>query len=171
MSSSAVTQGNPGEDQDLDLEFEEEAPRGGVATAALGALVPLALGVFGVVVSAGLGIGTLSEPGAGIWPLAISLFMIAGSVMALLRAKKDDDVEAFDHGILTVALSIGSLLVYAWLLPIIGFEIPTVLLLFFWIKVLGNEKWRTAITVPIVATVVVYGLFIILFGVPIPHLF
>lgn len=169
MSSSAVTRGQPEEDHDL--EFEEQAARGGITTARLGALVPLALGVFGAVVSFGLGIGSLSDPGAGLWPFAISVLMIAASGTALLKARQDDDVEAFDSGILTVALSVASLLAYAWLLPLIGFEIPTVLLLFFWIKVLGREGWRPAVTVAVVATAAVYGLFVLLFGVPIPHLF
>jgi hypothetical protein len=167
VSSSALAP----EEQDDGLEFEEEAARGGVTTARLGALVPLVLGVFGAVVSFGLGVGSLSDPGAGLWPLVISLIMITASVMALLKAKQDDDVEAFDHGILTVGLSVVSLLVYATLLPMIGFEIPTVLLLLFWIKILGKEGWRSAITVSLVATVVVYGLFVLLLSVPLPHLF
>ncbi|WP_156270525.1 tripartite tricarboxylate transporter TctB family protein [Kocuria sediminis] len=169
MSSSAVAFEDPGPEHEL--EFEEEAPRGGVTTARLGALVPLALGVFGLVVSLGLGIGSPSAPGAGLWPFVISLCMIAAAGTALLRAKQDDDVEAFDRGILTVGLSVVSLLVYAGLLPLIGFEIPTVLLLFFWIKVLGKEGWRSAIVVSLVATVAVYGLFVLLLAVPIPHLF
>nr|WP_240898907.1 tripartite tricarboxylate transporter TctB family protein [Kocuria sediminis] len=131
----------------------------------------MALGVFGLVVSLGLGIGSPSAPGAGLWPFVISLCMIAAAGTALLRAKQDDDVEAFDRGILTVGLSVVSLLVYAGLLPLIGFEIPTVLLLFFWIKVLGKEGWRSAIVVSLVATVAVYGLFVLLLAVPIPHLF
>ncbi|MGQ1798684.1 tripartite tricarboxylate transporter TctB family protein [Kocuria oceani] len=169
MSSAAVTHDDPG--QEHELEFEEEVPRAGVLTARLGALVPLALGVFGAVVSFGLGLGSLSDPGAGLWPFAISVAMVAASVIALLRAKQDDDVEAFDRGILPVALSVASLIVYAALLPVIGFEIPTVLLLVFWIKVLGKEGWRSAVTVAVVATVAVYALFVLLFAVPIPHLF
>ncbi len=169
MSSAAVTHDDPG--QEHELEFEEEAPRAGVLTARLGALVPLALGVFGAVVSFGLGIGSLSDPGAGLWPFAISVAMVVASVIALLRAKQDDDVEAFDRGILPVVLSVTSLIVYAALLPMIGFEIPTVLLLVFWIKVLGKEGWRPAVTVAVVATVAVYALFVLLFAVPIPHLF
>jgi putative tricarboxylic transport membrane protein len=169
VSSAAVTHDDPG--QEHELEFEEEAPRAGVLTARLGALVPLALGVFGAVVSFGLGIGSLSDPGAGLWPFAISVAMVVASVIALLRAKQDDDVEAFDRGILPVVLSVASLIVYAALLPMIGFEIPTVLLLVFWIKVLGKEGWRPAVTVAVVATVAVYALFVLLFAVPIPHLF
>jgi putative tricarboxylic transport membrane protein len=169
VSSSAVARGEP--DQDHELEFEEEAPRGGVTTARLGALVPLVLGVSGAVVSAGLGIGSLGAPGAGLWPLVISLLMITASATALLKAKQDDDVEAFDRGILTVVLSVVSLLAYAALLPMVGFEIPTVLLLFFWIKILGREGWRSAVTVSLVATAVVYGLFVLLLAVPLPHLF
>jgi putative tricarboxylic transport membrane protein len=167
MSTSAAPLGESASD----FEVEEQAERGGVITAALGALVPLALGVFGVVVAFGLGVGSLGAPGAGLWPLVISIIMIAASGVALVRARHDDDVEAFDGGIVTVALSVASLLAYAALLPLVGFEIPTVLLLFFWMKILGKEGWRPSVTVSIVATVVVYVLFILLLAVPIPHLF
>ncbi|PTT63965.1 tripartite tricarboxylate transporter TctB family protein [Arthrobacter sp. HMWF013] len=167
MSTSAAPRGESASD----FEVEEQAERGGVITAALGALVPLLLGVFGLVISFGLGVGSLGAPGAGLWPLVISLVMITASATALIRAKHDEDVEAFDGGIRTVALSVASLLAYAALLPVIGFEIPTVLLLFFWIKVLGKERWRSAVAVSVIATVVVYVLFILLLAVPIPHLF
>ncbi len=167
MSTSAAPRGESASD----LDIEEQAERGGVLTAALGALVPLALGVFGLVVAFGLGIGSLSAPGAGLWPLVISLVMITAAGTALLHVKRDDDVEAFDGGIVTVAMCVGSLLAYAALLPLVGFEIPTALLLFFWIKILGKEGWRPAVTVSIVATIVVYVLFILLLAVPIPHLF
>ena len=169
MSSAAGTPGGHTEPQEL--EFEEQAERGGITTARLGALVPLALGVFGVIVSVTLGIGSFSAPGAGLWPLVISLAMVAASAAALLKARQDDDVEAFDRGIVTVGFSVASLVIYALLLPVIGFEIPTLLLLFFWIKVLGRERWRTAVTVAVVATAMVYGLFILMLSVPIPHLF
>jgi putative tricarboxylic transport membrane protein len=167
MSTSAAPRGESASD----FEVEERAERGGVVTAALGALVPLIFGVFGLIVALGLGVGSLSAPGAGLWPLVISLVMITAAGTALVRAKHDEDVEAFDGGILTVVFSVGSLLAYAALLPVIGFEIPTVLLLFFWIKILGKEGWRPAVTVSIVATVVVYVLFVLLLAVPIPHLF
>lgn len=169
MSSSAVSP--EGSKQDPHLDFEEEAPRGGVLTARLGALVPLIVGVFGVAVSAGLGIGSPQAPGPGLWPLVISLVMIVASVISLLKAKQDNDVEAFDRGTATVAFSVVSLLVYATLLPMIGFEFPTMLLLIFWIKILGKESWRSAILVSLVATVAVYALFILLLTVPLPHLF
>lgn len=169
MSSSAVSP--EGSNQDPHLDFEEEAPRGGVLTARLGALVPLILGLFGIAVSAGLGIGSPQAPGPGLWPLVISLVMVVASAISLLKAKQDNDVEAFDRGITTVAFSVISLLVYATLLPIIGFEFPTILLLIFWIKVLGKESWRTAILVSLIATLVVYALFIVLLTVPLPHLF
>ncbi|GGG68562.1 hypothetical protein GCM10011374_36150 [Kocuria dechangensis] len=171
MSSPTTTREVDVRDQTVEFEVEEQAERAGITTARLSALVPLVLGVFGVFVSFGLGVGSLSAPGAGLWPLVISLFMITASATALLKAKQDDDVEAFDRGILTVGLSVASLLAYASLLPLIGFEIPTLLLLFFWIKVLGKEGWRSAVTVSVVATAAVYALFILLLSVPLPHLF
>ena len=50
-----------------DLE-EERAPEGGPAYQVVGAVVALALGVAGAALAWSYGLGSLREPGPGLWP-------------------------------------------------------------------------------------------------------
>ncbi|WP_236865318.1 tripartite tricarboxylate transporter TctB family protein [Brevibacterium daeguense] len=149
----------------------DRPPRGGLATALFAVAGPLALGLFGIVLSLQLGLGELNSPGPGLWPLIISVFLTVMSAAGVFSFKRDTDVEAWGSGYLRIGLGLVSLVAYALLFERIGFEIPTLLLLFFWIKVLGREGWRTAIVVSTVATAAAYGLFILALRVNIPHLF
>lgn len=152
-------------------DYDERPARGSITTAIGAAIIPLFLGIFGSVVAFGLGLGSPSSPGPGLWPLVISAFLIVAAVAGLLHVKHDDDIEAWGQGLFTLGSGVISLFAYAALFPLIGFEIPTVLLLFFWIKVLGREGWRTAVSVSVITTVTVYALFILALGVNLPHLF
>jgi type II secretory pathway component PulM len=55
-------------------------------------------------------------------------------------------------------------------MPYIGFEIPTLLVAFVWLTVLGRERWLLSAVLAVVITVVLWLLFIQLFDVPLPHL-
>ncbi|WP_460464818.1 tripartite tricarboxylate transporter TctB family protein [Arthrobacter pigmenti] len=155
----------------MDAETEQGPDRGGIFAAAGAALAPLLVGIGGIVVSLGLGIGTLGAPGPGLWPLIVSLFLLIIAANGLFHVKKDEDVESFGKGLPALGVGILTLVIYAVLFPRIGFEIPTALLLLFWIKVLGREGWRVAISVAVIATVAIYVLFIMALGVTLPHLF
>jgi len=150
---------------------EDEVPRGGLAIAIAAVAGPLALGLFGLVLSIGLGIGEVNSPGPGMWPLIISAFLMVLSAAGIFGVKRDTDVETWGTGFVRISLGLVSLIAYALLFERIGFEIPTLLLLFLWTKVLGREGWRTAIAVSVVATVSTYALFILALRVNIPHLF
>jgi hypothetical protein len=60
--------------------------------------------------------------------------------------------------------------VFVLLVPRIGFEIPSVLVLALWLKVLGRESWLTTAVVSVTTTAVLYLLFVILLGTPLPRL-
>ena len=149
----------------------DSPPRGGFPTAIIAVAGPLALGAFGIVLSLQLGLGDLNSPGPGLWPLIISIFLTVVSAAGAFNVRRDTDVEAWGSGYIRIGLGLASLVAYALLFQRIGFEIPTLLLLFFWIKVLGREGWRTAIVVSAVATAVAYALFVLALRVNIPHLF
>jgi putative tricarboxylic transport membrane protein len=81
-----------------------------------------------------------------------------------------DDAEAIGREAWIVVLGSLSLVAYTLLFEVLGFEIPTIALLVFWLKVLGGETWRTAVTVALGATVSVYLVFLLALGVALPHL-
>ncbi|MGN9842563.1 tripartite tricarboxylate transporter TctB family protein [Nonomuraea sp. H19] len=134
------------------------------------ALVPLAVGVVAGIMSWQLGVGTLPAPGPGMWPLVISVAMVITAAVLVLQSRPRGDEERFTKDMVTVAIAAASLLGYAFLFELVGFEVPTVALLVLWLKGLGRESWRLTAVVSIVATAALYLLFITGLGVSLPHI-
>ena len=67
-------------------------------------------------------------------------------------------------------LAVATMAAFVAVIGTIGFEIPTAVLAFVWLRFLGREGWRTSIAVSIGATVVFYLLFVGALDVSIPHL-
>ncbi|GAB3807525.1 tripartite tricarboxylate transporter TctB family protein [Micromonospora zhanjiangensis] len=132
--------------------------------------VPVLLGLVTIWLAKGLGFGTLTEPGPGLWPMLVAVLLVFAGVAIMLGVRRAKDTEAFTRGTTVVVIAAASLAVYAFLFELVGFEIPTVLLLVLWLKFFGREGWRSTAVVSVVTTAAVYGLFIIALGVPLPHL-
>ncbi|MBM0237024.1 tripartite tricarboxylate transporter TctB family protein [Micromonospora sp. ATA32] len=149
---------------------EGEIPSGGPGHAVLAGVVPVLLGLVTMWLARDLGLGTLTDPGPGLWPMIVAVLVLLTGVGILLRARQATDTEAFTRGAVVVVIAAASLALYAFLFELVGFEIPTVLLLVLWLKFFGNENWRTTAVVSVVATAAAYALFITALGVPLPHL-
>ncbi|WP_188195265.1 tripartite tricarboxylate transporter TctB family protein [Nonomuraea sp. SYSU D8015] len=134
------------------------------------ALVPLASGVVAAIMSVNLGIGTLPAPGPGMWPLIVSVAMVVAAAVLVLQSRPRGDEERFTKDVVVVAIAAASLVAYAFLFELVGFEVPTVALLVLWLKGLGRESWRLTAVVSIVATAALYLLFITALGVSLPHI-
>lgn len=149
---------------------EGEPPAGGPWYTRLGALACICLGVFGVQQALALGAGSLTEPGPGMWPLILAVAIVVLSCVLLVRGGHYQDTEAFTKGSLLPIAGGFSLLAFWILLPLVGFEIPAVLLVFVWLRFLGQESWRVSV-VGSVATVVIFHLiFVGALGVPLPRI-
>ncbi|MDA2814694.1 tripartite tricarboxylate transporter TctB family protein [Nocardiopsis sp. RSe5-2] len=134
------------------------------------ALVPLGVGVTGIIGSFSLGVGRPAEPGPGLWPLAVSVAVTVFSLILAASPQTAGAAERFDRGALTVVAAIASLLGFVLLIERIGFEIPAVALLLLWLKVLGRERWPVSLAVAFGATAAVHLLFIVGLGVSLPHI-
>jgi hypothetical protein len=158
--------------EQLAAEWDEERPphAGPLANVAAGVVTAL-LGVAGVAMSLSMGIGTPERPEAGMWPLIISLVMAVLSVALLLFGRKTLDAEAFSSSSLQVAAGVGTLIGFVLVIGLTGFEIPTLLLTFFWLRFLGKETWRMSILLSAIVTAAFYLTFVVALSVPIPHLF
>ena len=139
-------------------------------TAVIAALVPLLLGLYAGWSAYGLGLGSLGDPGPGLWPLAVSVILVASSVALLVVPDPLAVPEEFGHRALVALLGAATLVAYAYLFELVGFEIPTVLLLVVWLKFLGGEGWRLTAVVSVLATAAFYLVFITALGVSLPHL-
>jgi len=158
--------------EQLAAEWDEERPpqAGPLANVAAG-VVMAALGLAGVALSLSMGIGTPERPEAGMWPLIISLVMTALSLALLLFGRATLDAEAFSASSWQVAAGVGTLVGFVLVIGLAGFEIPTLLLTFVWLRFLGKETWRMSALLSAVVTAAFYLIFVVALGVPIPHLF
>lgn len=170
----------PSPDQDIlaeiqaevahDLE-EERPPAGGPAYQVVGALVALVVGIGGAVLSYGYGLGTLRQPGAGMWPFIVSIAITAMAAALLVVGRGLTDSEKFTRSSMLPAVGLVTFIGLALLMPVIGFEIPSLLLCVVWLRFLGGESWRSTIITSVATVAAFYFLFLYGLRIPLPHLF
>jgi len=162
-------------DEDRPLEedrpFEEERPPpAGPWSQLAAALVAALVGVAGLVGSLRLGLGRLTEPGPGLWPFVISVVITLLSVVLAFLGRRALDSERFNRASLLVAVAVITLVLLAVAMPLIGFEIPSLLLTFVWLRFLGKESWRSSIVISVVTVVAFHLLFVTALQIPLPRL-
>jgi hypothetical protein len=158
--------------QALADEWAEEAPPPAGPVANLGAcVVTTGIGVLGAVIAVGLGLGTPTQPGAGLWPLAISVAVVVLSLAQVVVGRRGGDGEKFSRYSWLSLVGLATLLGLVALLPVIGFEIPALLLSLVWMKFLGGESWRSAVLYSVLVVGALYGVFVGALGTNVPHLF
>lgn len=153
-----------------DLE-EERPPAGGLAYQVVGAVAGLVVGTAGAVLAYGYGLGSLSQPGPGLWPFVVSIVIASLSSALLLVGRRLADAEAFSRSSVQPAIGVVTFVVLAVLLPVIGFEIPALALCVVWLRFLGHESWRNTVVISVLTTAAFYLLFLYGLGIPLPHLF
>jgi putative tricarboxylic transport membrane protein len=157
--------------KDTVLDGTDRPPAAGPLTNLLIAGTVVVLGGLAFAQSLRLGVGSASAPGPGTWPALVSgVLLILGIVLAA-RFRHTDDAERFGRTGLLVLAAVATMAMFVAVVATIGFEIPTALLAFVWLRFLGREGWRTSIAISLGATVSFYLLFVAALDVSIPHLF
>lgn len=164
--------GGPETPEELVALWEEDAPPAAGPFANLAScLVVVAIGVAGIVLSTSLGIGTAASPGPGTWPLAVSvLITVLGLVQAVIGRRGGQDGESFTSYSWITLIGLLTLVVMVLLMPVIGFEVPALLLCIVWMKFLGGESWRSTILFSLLVVGAFYAIFTVALGTSIPHL-
>jgi putative tricarboxylic transport membrane protein len=138
------------------------------AQSRIAGLSAVAVGIAAALGARDLGVGSLTDPGPGLWPLVVSaVLVITGAVVAV---RPGDDAEAIGRDAWTVVVACLSLVAYTTVIRVVGFELPTIVLLAFWMRVFGGEPWRTTVAVSVGVTLAVHVVFILALGVGLPHL-
>jgi putative tricarboxylic transport membrane protein len=138
------------------------------AQARVAGLAAVAVGIAAALGARDLGVGSLTDPGPGLWPLVVSaVLVITGAVVAV---RPGDGAEPIGRDAWVVVVACLSLVAYTAVIGVVGFELPTVVLLAFWLRVFGDESWRLTVAVSVGATAVVYAVFVLALGVALPHL-
>ncbi|GAA3290208.1 tripartite tricarboxylate transporter TctB family protein [Arthrobacter citreus] len=157
---------------ELAARWEADAPpsAGGLANT-ISALVAAALGATGMVISLNLGLGAPSQPQPGMWPFIVSLVVLVLALVQVVAGRGGGDGEKFSRYSLYTLFGFLTLVGLAVLMPVIGFEIPSLLLSLVWMKFLGGETWRSAVLYSVLVVAAFYGIFVLGLGTSIPHLF
>ena len=129
-------------------------------------LVWFSMGLFIILGSLSLEIGTLNNPRSGLFPLIagsllslFSLVILTQATLAKTSEKKSlSELFAGSHW-RKVLYTIGVLLIYSIMLNTIGFLVVTLLLLIFLFRGIEPQKWKIAIGLSILASVISYLLF------------
>jgi putative tricarboxylic transport membrane protein len=152
-------------------ELEEERPPvGGPAYQTVGALVGIAIGVGGAALAYGYGLGSLHEPGPGLWPFIVSVVIATLSMLLLVVGRGLTDSEKFTRSSALAAIGVVTFVAFGLLMPVTGFEIPALALCVVWLRFLGGESWRNTIVISVLTTAVFYFLFLYGLRIPLPHL-
>ncbi|NQD41794.1 tripartite tricarboxylate transporter TctB family protein [Glutamicibacter halophytocola] len=170
----------PEADTELDAATPEELaelwdaeapPKSGPIANAASSLVVLALAVAGVILSIGLDLGTPQTPKAGMWPFIVSIIIgVMALVQLLVGRRGGEDGEKFSSYSWFPLIGFATLILLVILMPVIGFEVPALLLSFVWMRWLGGERWRSATLYSLIVVVIFYLIFIVALGTSIPHL-
>lgn len=158
--------------EELAAQWEEEKPpaAGPMANGA-SSLVVLAIGIGALTLSVAMGLGTPEKPEPGLWPFLTSCVMVALAIFQLVWGRHNRDAEKFTRMSLSPFIGLATLAAMVALMPVIGFEIPSLLLCIVWMKFLGSETWRSALLVSAIVVAAFYGIFVLALGTSIPHLF
>ena len=158
--------------EQLAEQWEAEAPpaAGPIANLASSAVATV-LGVVGIVLSVKLGLGTPEQPQPGLWPFIMSLIVTVLGLSQMVIGRHGGEGEKFSRLSWLVLFGVATLAGLVALMPVIGFEIPSLLLCFVWMKFLGGETWRSAALYSALVVAAFYGIFILGLGTTIPHLF
>lgn len=127
------------------------------------------LGVFGAWVTwqaFDYGIGTLTNPGVGAWPLIVGVSLVLLAVWLLIKARQESAVEYVPYK--DPMLLWGLMLMWALMLNLITFIAISSLILFVIFKVIGRAGWIQSILVPVITSTVIYYVFVQLLAVPLP---
>ncbi|MGP0221980.1 MULTISPECIES: tripartite tricarboxylate transporter TctB family protein [unclassified Paenarthrobacter] len=173
-ANAAAAVGSPDEltPEQLAAQWEEEKPpaAGPLANVA-SSLVVIGVGAGAVALSVAMGLGTLAAPEPGLWPFMISCVMVALGLFQLIIGRRNLDAEKFTRLSLAPVTGFVSLAAMVALMPLIGFEIPGLVLCIIWMKFLGSETWRSTLLVSALVIVAFYGIFVLALNTSIPHLF
>ena len=130
--------------------------------------VTLLFGLVTVWLSIQMKIWVSFGPGPGFFPFTMGILLSFLSILWVIEAHRRgySVEESVDRS--RVFGVIGSLLVLALLMDVIGYQITMALFLFFHMKIIGKQKWIASIIVTLAGSFGAYALFSNLLSVRLP---
>ena len=111
-------------------------------------------------------------PGPGLWPIVISVVLLACTAILLYRTlkmppEKNSKIELWTTGTRRVYLAMGILVVYLLVLPFLGFIISTFVLELIFIQWFAKKNPIITVVISAAITMVIYCAFRFLLNVPV----
>lgn len=134
----------------------------------LTSLVLVVIGVACALYAATLPLGTLKNPGAGVWPLALGIGLAVSSLVLFFFEKSGDDYEPLTKRSWIIVAAFMVMAGFAALFSMMGLTVPSLLLCVIWMKFFANETWLTSLGLGVAFTAVFVLVFGVLLRVPMP---
>lgn len=153
-------------------EFEDESLRLSYSpkTRMVLNVVPGLLTVVGVVqiaLSIRIGIGELRTPGPGLWPAVTGAALVVAASFGFFRDRVAD-YERWTKRSLLIVVGIALVGLYIPFMLTVGFLAASAILTTIWLRYFSGEKWTVSIFLGVSAAAMMYGIFDLLLGVPLP---
>jgi hypothetical protein len=150
---------------------EEKPPAAGALANAASSLVVIGVGTGAVILSISMGLGTPDKPQPGLWPFIVSCVMVALGLFQLILGRHNRDAEKFTRMSSAPLTGLVTLAAMVALMPLIGFELPALVLCIIWMRFLGGETWRSTLVVSAAVVIAFYAIFVFALNTSVPHLF
>ena len=133
----------------------------------------LALAGYIVLAAGALPFGTARVPQTAFFPKCLAILLAVLALILLARAfiGREDKLasdEIAPRGWLRIAVSLAVLIGFALVLERLGFLASTFLLMFLLLRAIEPQPWRNVIAIALATSLISYGLFAWLLGVPLP---
>ena len=123
--------------------------------------------LFAIPQAFALGIGGFDRPQPGLYPLLLSVLIIA-VLIPIFLIDYAEDIEPFDKACMRVFAGAAAVALFIVLWPITGLVIAASISLFLWMWRLGKERVVQSAITAVVTSVVCAYTFGVLLGVPLP---
>ena len=137
------------------------------------AVIVLALAGYIFVASGSLPFGTMRVPQTAFFPKCLAVLLAVLSVIVLAGTfvgRRDSFVseEIAVHGWIRIVATLAVLIGFTLILESLGFLVSTFLLLLLLLRAIEPQPWRYVIGIALATSLLSYGLFSWLLGVPLP---
>ncbi len=135
-------------------------------------LVSLFIVLLGAVflwMSLQLPLGTLQAPGAGMWPVIVSGFLMLAAVFVLFTERDGADYEGLTKRSWISLLGFVWIGVFVVMFATIGMTLGALIFSIVWLKFFARETWKFTLIAGVLFTVGFVVVFPVLLGVPTPH--
>lgn len=100
--------------------------------------------------------------------VAVSLFVASLALLVSSLTRRKQQVNEKEHDFRSVIILTIGLIIYTAIVKWVGHIIATIFIVIYVISVLGYQKNKTKITVAILSTLLIFSVFKMILGVPLP---